>query len=105
MNPTEAIQLMEFDLSKQASLESLKIQFKKMCLKWHPDRNKSPNANEMFIKIKEAYEVLQEYLKTRVEQKRVNRIVIDMDDMRKTNEYYQATSSSTVWFGTWSTNG
>jgi curved DNA-binding protein CbpA len=29
-----------------------------LALKWHPDRNKAPNAREMFEKIKLASEIL-----------------------------------------------
>jgi molecular chaperone DnaJ len=32
--------------------------FRKMSLKWHPDRNKAPNAKEMFMRIKEASMIL-----------------------------------------------
>lgn len=63
MTPSEAIQHMEFSLTEEATEESLKQQFKRLVLKYHPDRNKSPGATEKFIKIKEAYEVLKKVMK------------------------------------------
>lgn len=34
--------------------------FRKLALKYHPDRNKAENAHEMFIEITEAYEILND---------------------------------------------
>lgn len=65
MTPNEAIKLLEFNLTNEADEESLKKQFKKMVLKYHPDRNTAPEATEKFVKIKEAYDVLQKVLKQR----------------------------------------
>lgn len=47
-------------VSKNASLEEIKAAYRKQALKWHPDRNKSPEAGERFKKINQAFEVLSD---------------------------------------------
>ena len=47
-------------VKRNASKQEIKKAFKKLSLKWHPDKNKKnpKKAKEMFIKIANAYEVL-----------------------------------------------
>jgi DnaJ-class molecular chaperone len=45
-------------LGKNASAAEIKSAYRQLALKWHPDRNKSPQAEEIFKEINEAYEVL-----------------------------------------------
>lgn len=47
-------------VSRNASLEEIKAAYRKQALKWHPDRNKSPEATERFKKINQAFEVLSD---------------------------------------------
>jgi len=47
-------------VSKSASAEELKKAYRKLALEWHPDRNKSAQANEKFKEINQAYEVLSD---------------------------------------------
>jgi len=47
-------------VSKTSSAEEIKKAYRKMALEWHPDRNKSSEANEKFKEINKAYEVLSD---------------------------------------------
>lgn len=47
-------------VSKSDSTDTIKSQYRKLALKFHPDRNKSPDAPEHFKEISEAYAVLSE---------------------------------------------
>ena len=52
-------------VSKDASAEEIKRAYRRLALQWHPDRNKSPEAEEKFKEINEAYEVLSDPKKRR----------------------------------------
>ncbi len=45
-------------VSKSASPAEIKSAYRKLALKWHPDRNKEADAHDKFKEINEAYEVL-----------------------------------------------
>ena len=47
-------------VSKNASKEELRKAYRKQALEWHPDRNKSSNAEKKFKEINQAYEVLSD---------------------------------------------
>ena len=47
-------------VSKSASADEIKSQYRKLALKFHPDRNKSADAQEHFKEISEAYAVLSD---------------------------------------------
>ena len=47
-------------ISKGATDDEIKKAYRKMAVKWHPDKNKSPEAEEKFKDIAMAYEVLKD---------------------------------------------
>jgi len=47
-------------VNKNATSEELKRAYRKLALEWHPDRNKSKEAEQRFKEINEAYEVLSD---------------------------------------------
>lgn len=51
-NPYEVL-----EVSNSASNSDIRKSYKKLAKEWHPDKNKSPNAQDKFIKIQQAYEV------------------------------------------------
>lgn len=53
-------------VSKGASDDEIKKAYRKMALKFHPDKNKSPGAEEKFKEIAEAYDVLSDANKRQI---------------------------------------
>ena len=53
-------------VQKNASLYEIKSQYRKLALKFHPDRNKSSDATEHFKEISEAYAVLSDTEKRKI---------------------------------------
>lgn len=53
-------------VQKNASQAEIKSQYRKQALKFHPDRNKSPDATEHFKEISEAYAVLSDDEKRKI---------------------------------------
>jgi len=47
-------------LKKDASYDQIKQKYKKLALKYHPDRSRDPKANEKFRLISEAYQTLSD---------------------------------------------
>lgn len=47
-------------VSRNASKEEIKKAYRKLALEWHPDRNKSSQAEAKFKEINEAYEILSD---------------------------------------------
>ncbi len=51
---------------KNATDQEIKAAYRRMALKWHPDRNKSPEATEKFKEINKAFEVLSDPKKRQI---------------------------------------
>ncbi len=59
--PTMATDYYEvLGVPKTATADEIKRAYRKLAIKWHPDRNKSEEAAERFTQINEAYEVLSD---------------------------------------------
>jgi preprotein translocase subunit Sec63 len=46
------------DVGDEATAADIKKSYRKLSLKYHPDKNTEPGAEDMFVKINKAYEIL-----------------------------------------------
>ncbi|XP_078485746.1 dnaJ homolog subfamily C member 16-like [Ciona intestinalis] len=46
------------NVGKSAKLPEIRKSYKQLVKEWHPDKNSSPNAQEKFIEVQQAYEIL-----------------------------------------------
>lgn len=60
MNPVDREYYDILEISPNATLEDIKKSYRALALKYHPDKNKSPEALEKFKKIGTAYETLSD---------------------------------------------
>ena len=44
-------------VSRVASAQEIKRNWKRLVMEWHPDKNESPHASDRFMQINKAYEV------------------------------------------------
>jgi hypothetical protein len=70
MNFQQACEILELPQdSSSFTLKELKYNYHLKALKYHPDKNKSPEAHEKFLEISEAYHYLIAFLKINQESK------------------------------------
>ena len=47
-----------FGLDEKASKEDIRKAYRKLAMKYHPDRNPDPRAHQIFVDLAEAYDIL-----------------------------------------------
>ena len=66
-------------VSQDANFQEIRISYRKVAKEYHPDRNKSPHAEEIIKKINEAFETLSDRRK-RKQYDRESSNIFDLDD-------------------------
>jgi hypothetical protein len=58
MNYNKARNILDINDNEEVNIEKIKRQYRIKALMYHPDKNKTPNAAEKFVEVKNAYEYL-----------------------------------------------
>lgn len=92
LNATQCYEIL--GLQKDASFKEVKQAYRKLSLKYHPDRNKDKSSDKRFKEITEAYQMLK------MEQKKENANHKDVEAAQTEFwRYYDKDSSEKINFG------
>lgn len=69
------------------SADAIKKAYRKKVMRIHPDRNPSPNAEEEFIELTTAYEVLLQYKEGKYREPSVQQAAYDPEAYKRTTYY------------------
>jgi len=72
-------------IDRTATEEDIKKAFRELAMKWHPDRNSSANAHQVFIEINEAYEILS----NRMKRQAYDHIYFERMDVANYHEFFK----------------
>jgi hypothetical protein len=77
-----------FGLSETASQTELRKAYRKLAMHYHPDKNKDPKAQAVFIQLNQAYELLLDYQKNGTKHKQ--------EEKSKVRKQHQAERAATA---------
>lgn len=83
-----------YGISKDSDSNEVRKAYRKLSLKWHPDKNSEPDAETMFRKVVAVYEVLKDEEK----RKRYNEILeFGLPDWKQPIFYYRRVRKLNFW--------
>ncbi|OWB58280.1 hypothetical protein B5S28_g4290 [[Candida] boidinii] len=89
-------------IDKNASGSDIKKSFRKLALKYHPDKNKSSDAEEKFKKINESYKILSDSIK---KQEYDQKLKTEQQEQQQQRQQRQQESQYQSFQNQWHNNG
>ena len=89
------------DVDINSSTEKIKASYKKLILKWHPDKCKESICESMFLSIKKAYEILNDPVQKKIydtTSKTYNLITSESIELNNNNFDDLVLNSNSLWF-------